>query len=182
MDNNALNMATQALSLGGDTKPKPKPVATNTTNTPTPNYTQDQLNKFSNWASPAGDFVSPKTAALDLQKRGLVGSDQIMDNANIDINNPNSTANSQATAYGVKDWKPQAIREILMSSMEKGVRDKPTFMANWKNFVQTPVYQDAVKNPVFSNIHTNFPDTVYKILQDQWAKHDAMDKQNLVTK
>lgn len=98
-----------------------------------------------------GDVLDTKIAAKYLQKKGLVGADQIKD-AQPNTSDPNSIRTNQA------DWKISAIQHIVANAKRLGIKKREEVMANKEALTSTldPKYRDAMRNTSFSTIHPNF--------------------------
>lgn len=119
-----------------------------------------------NWGN-EGDTIDTKEAAKYLQKKGLVGADQIID-AQPNINDPNSIRNNQG------DWKIAAIQQIMANAKKFNLRKPEEIMANKNVLIANPKWRDAINNPSFNNIHSNFWGIISNVLlPEQYAKDDA---------
>lgn len=140
------------------------PPAGNPTNQPPANF------NFGN----AGDAIDTKQAAQYLQRKGLIGADQIKE-SNPNINDPDSIRTNQA------DWKISAIQHIMANAKRLGIRTPEALDANMNVLTNTldPKYRAALKDPSFAVTHPNFPQVLKSILKDQWENYD---NQNLIVK
>lgn len=128
---------------------------------------QDQFQKFGNWTN----STNTKVMAQDLMKRGLVGANQIVD----DASNPN-TSSADAVRNNQSDWKVAAVQNILANARRFNIRKPEEVNANKDALMSTlnPQYKDAINSQTFQQIHPNFWDVISKsILPEQYAKEDA---------
>src|SRR6185369_11021568 len=100
-------------------------------------------------------------AAQYLQKKGLIGADQIKE-TQPNTADPNSIRNSQA------DWKISAVQHIMANAKRLGIRTPEAFDANMDVLTNTldPKYRLALKDPSFTIAHPNFPTVLKEILKD----------------
>lgn len=164
----ALNIARQVVGLGGTTPTTP------TTKTP---VLSDSDITFGNWTN----SKDTKVAAKDLFDRGLVNGDQLV-NENQDTSSSDAIKNKNQS-----DWKIAAAQRILQKAYDKNIRTPTAFLQPENRAYLLsgvdPRVKDAINDPTFNQIHPNWWQVLgNSILPQQWAKYDAMNKQNLVTK
>lgn len=137
-------------------KPKPRPMVV-------PPLSQDELRQFGNWTGQ----TDTKVMARDLQKRGLIGAEQlVMDNPN--VTSASSIRNAQS------DWKVSAIQEILANARRFNLRTPEEINANRDVLVQNSRWREGINNPYFTHIHPNFFDVISKsILPEQYTKEES---------
>ena len=131
---------------------------------------QTELDKFGNWTGQ----TDTKVTAKDLQKRGLVGANQLLE-ATPDITDPNSIRSSRS------DWIVGAAQKIVSQALRLDIRDSSTFDANIPALTSTinSRYKDAINEQSFNNNYPNFFKVIRdSILPEQFAKYD---KQKSVT-
>ena len=127
---------------------------------------------FGDWAG----SQDTKVIAKKLMDLGMVGADQMYYD-NPDVSNRSGIVNSQA------DWKPAVIAQILENAHRLNLRTPEAVMQNKDVLIGNPRFRDAINNPQFNNIHPNFWQVVtQKLLPLQWAKYDAANKNQVVTK
>lgn len=135
-------------------------------------YNQEDLNSFGNWT----DQTDTKMMAKDLNNRGLVGADKMMDD---NVN----TSSSDGIRNANSDWKVSAIQNILSNARKLNLRTPEEVNANRDVLINNPKWRDAINNPVFSQNHPNFWNIItHSILPERYAKYDKMEKDNTVKK
>lgn len=168
-DQSNIALAQNVNNLVGNPATKPSIVPTTK---PTP-PTQQELDDFGNWTGQK----DTKIMAADLMKRGLKGADQLL------LDNPN-TSTTSGVINSQSDWKPAAISKIVSNARKYNLRTPEELNANRKVLMNSldPRIQDAINNPVFQQIHPNFWQVIdHSIIPQQWAKVDAMNKQNIAS-
>lgn len=158
-----------SLMSGGD-KGKAKPIPSKTPS-PLDNADQDEYQKFGNWLND----TNTKNFAKDLMNRGLKGADQIYYD-NPDTKTHNGVINAQS------DWKINAIQQILANAKKYNIRTPEAANANRHLLIGNSRWSDAIDNPAFNDIHSNWWDVITKsILPEQWKKYDAQNKNNVAS-
>lgn len=122
----------------------------------------------------AGDIIDTKEAARYLQKKGLIGAQQLIEDQ------PN-TSDAASIRNSQGDWKISAIQKMISRARDLGITDPRVAKENKAALMSTlnPQYRDAINSQDFQNIHSNFWDVFNNsILPEQVKK----GKQNSVAK
>ncbi|MEO7048925.1 MAG: hypothetical protein ABI091_26720 [Ferruginibacter sp.] len=169
MQNSVSLMGNGSGADKGKSNTAPAPAATTT---PLDNIQQNDYQKFGNWLGNKNS--NTKDFANDLMNRGLKGADQLV-NDDSDKSTRNGVVNSQS------DWKISAIQQILANARKNNIRTKADLIANRHQLIDNTGWSDAIDNPSFNNIHSNFWDVIGdNLLPQQWKKYDAAHQQNNV--
>jgi len=127
----------------------------------TPTLPQDAASKFGNWLN----TTDTKQMAADLMKRNLEGANQLV------FENQDTSSADAIKNKNQSDWKIAAIQGMLGNAYRLGIKTPEEVTANW-NVLTNGKFKDAINDPTFSVIHSNFPDVFKKLLADQWAKQN----------